>query len=175
MGFGWLLRFMPGTCACLYLSFSLPFFICGALPGEPRPSMPWMPSLTLFLPGSPTWITATGFIGLYDDGGSTGCWTSLGIVKLSGRKVCPLYGGMPNKGVVIDIHDAAVHPLEEAQATASLIYGGSLPMVEPGFQTEEEFLATLTDSQVEEEHLGLKWQWQGWHLFSTLDELKAEA
>ncbi|KAF8147088.1 hypothetical protein K438DRAFT_1868139 [Mycena galopus ATCC 62051] len=40
---------------------------------------------------------------------------------------------------------------------------------------EEEFLATLTDSQVEEEHLGLKWQRQGWHLFSTLDELKAEA
>ncbi|KAF8169719.1 hypothetical protein K438DRAFT_226295 [Mycena galopus ATCC 62051] len=43
------------------------------------------------------------------------------------------------------------------------VYGGSLPMVEPGFQMEEEFLATLTDSQVEEEHLGLKWQRQGWH------------
>ncbi|KAF8200465.1 hypothetical protein K438DRAFT_1822010 [Mycena galopus ATCC 62051] len=86
MGFGWLLRFVPRTRACLYLLFSLPFFICGALPGEPRPSMvllpgnhPWMPLLTLFLPGSPTWITATGFIGLHDDGGPTGCWTSLGI------------------------------------------------------------------------------------------------
>ncbi|KAF8209851.1 hypothetical protein K438DRAFT_196815 [Mycena galopus ATCC 62051] len=31
------------------------------------------------------------------------------------------------------------------------------------FQMEEEFLATLMDSQVEEEHLGLTWQRQGWH------------
>ncbi|KAF8156369.1 hypothetical protein K438DRAFT_1862048 [Mycena galopus ATCC 62051] len=43
MGFGWLLRFVPGTRACLYLSFSLPFFISGALPGEPRPSMVLLP------------------------------------------------------------------------------------------------------------------------------------
>ncbi|KAF8142282.1 hypothetical protein K438DRAFT_1878295 [Mycena galopus ATCC 62051] len=43
MGFGWLLRFVPGTRAYLYLSFSLPFFICGALPGEPRPSMVLLP------------------------------------------------------------------------------------------------------------------------------------
>ncbi|KAF8191076.1 hypothetical protein K438DRAFT_1831169 [Mycena galopus ATCC 62051] len=43
MGFGWLLRFVPGTRTCLYLLFSLPFFICGALPGEPRPSMILLP------------------------------------------------------------------------------------------------------------------------------------
>ncbi|KAF8134187.1 hypothetical protein K438DRAFT_1883397 [Mycena galopus ATCC 62051] len=68
MGFGWLLRFVPGTRACLYLLFSLPVFHL------------WCSSWgTQTLHGSPTWITATGFIGLHDDGGPTGCWTSLGI------------------------------------------------------------------------------------------------
>ncbi|KAF8207376.1 hypothetical protein K438DRAFT_1962306 [Mycena galopus ATCC 62051] len=114
---------------------------------------------------------------------------------------------MPNKGFVTDIHDAAVHPLEEAQATASrsyerlgrsshllglilgfhpgttilipsaAIFHSNIPIAvgERWFQTEEEFLATLTDSQVGEEHLGLKRAATGVALFSTLDELKAEA
>ncbi|KAF8205150.1 hypothetical protein K438DRAFT_1818620 [Mycena galopus ATCC 62051] len=54
MGFGWLLRFVPGTRTCLYLSFSLPFFICGALPGEPRPSMVLLPGNHQCLPMNET-------------------------------------------------------------------------------------------------------------------------
>ncbi|KAF8217895.1 hypothetical protein K438DRAFT_1557440 [Mycena galopus ATCC 62051] len=54
--------------------------------------------------------------------------------------------------------------------------GGLFRWVEHEFQTEEEFLATLTDAQVKEEkNLGLKRAVMGAALFSTLDELKAEA
>ncbi|KAF8156402.1 hypothetical protein K438DRAFT_1862134, partial [Mycena galopus ATCC 62051] len=92
---------LPGTRTCLYLSFSLPFFICGALPGEPRPSMVLLPGNHVLPsrseprtqrqclpmnhrchpchPYRDLHITATGFIGLHDDGGPTGCWTSWGI------------------------------------------------------------------------------------------------
>ncbi|KAF8197256.1 hypothetical protein K438DRAFT_1824958, partial [Mycena galopus ATCC 62051] len=50
------------------------------------------------------------------------------------------------------------YPLQWGNTGTPLLSTGG-----PGFQMEEEFLATLTDSQVEEEHLGLTWQQQGWH------------
>ncbi|KAF8197357.1 hypothetical protein K438DRAFT_1760132 [Mycena galopus ATCC 62051] len=89
-----------------------------------------MPSLTLFLPGSPTWITATGLLDVFGDKPkhkhfrlvkSSGS-TAHPIIDLN-RKVCALYGSMPNdEGFMGDVHDTADHALEEARAMASLSY-----------------------------------------------------
>ncbi|KAF8205149.1 hypothetical protein K438DRAFT_1964237 [Mycena galopus ATCC 62051] len=111
------------------------------------------------------------------------------IIDLN-RKVCALYGSMPNdEGFMADVHDTADHALEEARAMASLSYerlhhrplpwglGHSNIPIAAG---EHWYSTQYTQGGLfrwvkQEEQWGLKWAAAEAALFLTLEEPKAGA